>query len=242
MSTTQKPFSLKKLLGLRSISSSCRRRKLIVECLEERRLLASIHDYQVFDLNDSSAFSYYQPPTKSLLDTTAFLTSANTGKPLDIALDFLRSQTDKLQLTADDLANPRVTDMYADDDTGVTHIYLMQTLGGVDVTNAVLNVHVSQHGEVIRANSSFINAPPTGILPGHVGTLTPSEALASVAECLQLDSAGIEPMSLPARPDEGHTYFRADGMSLDLIPAKQSYFANQDGQLQPVWEFTFAHP
>ncbi len=241
MNNNRIPVSRNKLARSRNLFQ-LRKRKLLIETLEERRLLAAIHDEHSHGLADPDSLAYYQPPTTSLVDTKAFLTRPSTDQPINIALNFLRSQADKLALTADDLDAPRVTDMYTDDDTGVTHIYLMQTLEGFDVSNAVLNVHVSRAGEVISANSSFVNAPPRGIWNGNIATLLPSGALASAAEPLGLSAMDIASIALAAQPDGIQYYFQADGMSLDPIPAKQSYFANEDGQLQPAWEFVLRTP
>ncbi|KAJ1830127.1 hypothetical protein LPJ63_005130, partial [Coemansia sp. RSA 2711] len=40
--------------------------------------------------------------------------------------------------------NIRVTDIYTDAASEITHVYLVQTMDGVDITNAVANVNVSK--------------------------------------------------------------------------------------------------
>jgi hypothetical protein len=49
---------------------------------------------------------------------TSFLTGPNSGKPLDIALDYLRQNRSSMGLSAADLQDFIVTDQYISDDTG----------------------------------------------------------------------------------------------------------------------------
>ncbi|KAJ3411731.1 Fungalysin/Thermolysin Extracellular metalloproteinase 5 [Chytridiales sp. JEL 0842] len=48
-----------------------------------------------------------------------------------------------------------VTDSYTSDHNGVTHVYLVQTIDGLEVVNGVANVNVDSRGNVISFSSTF---------------------------------------------------------------------------------------
>ncbi|KAJ2880747.1 hypothetical protein IWW38_005900, partial [Coemansia aciculifera] len=55
-------------------------------------------------------------------------------------------------------SNIRVTSAYSDAASGITHIYLVQTVGGKDVANSVANVNVDSSNRVISSSHSFAPA------------------------------------------------------------------------------------
>ncbi|KAJ3113988.1 Fungalysin/Thermolysin Extracellular metalloproteinase 5 [Phlyctochytrium bullatum] len=68
-----------------------------------------------------------------------------------------------------------VTDAYTSDHNGVTHVYLVQTIDGLEVANGVANVHIDAHGRVLSFSSSFHHgeipsvetAPPAPLVFGN---------------------------------------------------------------------------
>lgn len=52
----------------------------------------------------------------------------------------------------------RVTDAYTNKDTGVSHVYVRQIAGGVDVVNGLANINIDKHGRVISSSQSFAPA------------------------------------------------------------------------------------
>ena len=48
-----------------------------------------------------------------------------------------------------------VTDSYMSEHNGLTHVYLAQTVNGIEVTNGVANVHIANDGSVLSFASSF---------------------------------------------------------------------------------------
>jgi len=53
------------------------------------------------------------------------------------ANDFIKNNATKIGLSATDLQNYRISDMYVDKLSGATMIYLQQTYKGIDVMNAI---------------------------------------------------------------------------------------------------------
>ena len=86
-----------------------------------------------------------------------FLSGPNAGEPLDIALAFIQANREALRLSASDLADIIVTDLYQTKDTGVTHIYLRQRHQGLEVASANLNINIAADGSVINLGSHFVS-------------------------------------------------------------------------------------
>jgi extracellular elastinolytic metalloproteinase len=73
-----------------------------------------------------------------------------------IAEQHVRGNLTSLGLTTDDIAEWRVSDRYSTAHNGVTHVYFLQRLGGVEVLNGIMNVNVARDGRVINVGSRFI--------------------------------------------------------------------------------------
>ena len=86
----------------------------------------------------------------------AFLTGPNQGDALDIALAYLQQASENLGLAAGDLADLAVTDRYTTRHNGVTHVYLRQRLGGIEVFGANVNINIAADGSVISMGEALI--------------------------------------------------------------------------------------
>src|SRR5436190_9868533 len=92
--------------------------RLSVEVLEERTLLNG---------------DPYLPPSYMLMNPNGLLSGPAEGQPLDIARNYLNAHAADFGLSPDDLSDSVVTSQYADDDTGITHVYLRQRVNGLEV-------------------------------------------------------------------------------------------------------------
>ncbi len=110
--------------------------------------------------------------TRSLFNPVGTLTAATPGAPLDIALDFARSNLPLLGLEAGDLDELEICDVVHSGVTGATHIYFCQKHQGLSIFNAQLHVNVSADGSILSVNNSFV--------PGLAEE--PSPALAAISE------------------------------------------------------------
>ncbi len=59
-------------------------------------------------------------------------------------------------MTEADVSDLIVTDAYTDAHNGVTHVYLRQSLGGLEVLGANMTVNVGRDGRVVYAPSAFV--------------------------------------------------------------------------------------
>jgi len=143
----------------------------------------------------------YEPPQYHLRDPGGFLSGPSTGTPLEIAVDYLKTQASELGLTAGDLDEFVVTDQYTSGHNGVTHIYLRQTHGGLEVSGADVHVNLTADGRVINVASSFLpGLDETARAPDVPLGLGASEALTRLAADLALPPVAAPQSALAAPP------------------------------------------
>ena len=122
----------------------------------------------------------YLPPQVNLFAAGGYLSAPVAGDPLQIARDYLAANTSRLGLTAADVASAVLTDRYRSDETGVTHLYFAETLGGLRVANTSLVVNVAADGRVLNVGSSFV--PHLGDGPAALAAQLPAlDAAAALA-------------------------------------------------------------
>lgn len=129
-----------------------RRGWLLLEQLEVRRLLSFIPDA-----------TDYVSPQYALLDLNGFLSEPSTAPPIDIARNYLLAHVNQLGLMPADVASASITNEVVSGPSGTTHLYLQQTLEGLAVANARLNINVAANGQIISVGSGFVSgqaAPP----------------------------------------------------------------------------------
>jgi Zn-dependent metalloprotease len=124
----------------------------------------------------------------------AFLTGPNAGEPLDIALNYIQQNVDSLGLTAADISDLAVSDLYMSQHNGVTHIYLQQRLNEIPVHNALLNINIASDGSVINLGSRLV-ADLANSVVSNEAAISQAQAVQSVAGELGLTTAGSEARS-----------------------------------------------
>src|SRR5690554_2146330 len=158
------------------------------------------------------------------------------SEALTTALDHLHASRAALGLSEADLAEVAVTDEYASRASGVTHLYLRQTVHGVEVYNARLSAHVTPEGRVVGVKSAFVpeaaraaNAPTP--------TLTPEAAVEAAARQLGLQVTDALSVLEPA--DARHRLLLSDGgVSTEAIPVQLVYFVTEEGALRLAWDLS----
>ena len=114
------------------------------ESLESRELLSSTSLG-----NDFTKFQAVAPQI-TLKAHSDFLTGPNAGAPLDIAKDYLRTNSTALGLTVQDIDALKVTNNYQSSGSKTTHIYFQQVVNGLPVVNANININIAKNCEVIN--------------------------------------------------------------------------------------------
>ncbi len=162
-----------------------------------------------------------------------FLTGPNTGDPLDIALAYLRAHTADFGLMSADLNDVVVKDRYVSKHNGVTHIYLRQRLGGIEVFNGDINVNVTQDGRIINVGTNFVHN-----LQQAVNTSTPALAAAdAIRRTAQALGMPVSQSLTPLGNDKnGVAQFSGGGVSRSSIPVRLMFQPLASGKARLAWE------
>ena len=162
------------------------------------------------------------------------LTGPRNGKPLDIALGFIKQSRERLGLSETDLLDLKVTDQYTDRHNGVTHIYLRQQMDGIEVVSAEMSTNVARDGKVINLNSSFIKELRAAAKRRNVA-LSPVQAVEAVTRHLGLTLT--EPLeTLETRAGaERETTFSKGGVSSEPMRVKLVFQPVAGNDVRLAW-------
>jgi len=165
--------------------------------------------------------------------------NAGARVPVEEVLGLVEREA--LGLSAADLAGAIVTGKHRSANNGVTHYYLRQVHGGLEIINSSLGVHLLPDGSVLRIHNQFVSG-----LAGKVQTvqptLSPEEAVLRSAEEVGLPvQASLRLVGSEAGADRA-TFFASRRLSLDEIPVRLRYLATPTGAVRLVWQVALRVP
>jgi len=171
----------------------------------------------------------------SLFNPDGYLTGPTAGDPLEIALSYLRSRASDLGVTPADFDNVAVTTNYVTDTTGITHLGFHQTLNGIEIDNAVININVASDGRILNVGGGFVANVGQFATESFVLEMDALSAVRSAAYSFGV-YATSEPTYVkgPSGIDKA-SVIAAGEISLADIPAKLEYVATPDGQVHLTW-------
>ncbi len=165
-----------------------------------------------------------------------YLTPANKLQtPLDIALTYVRRHLPALGLSSSDFENHVISDHVFTQVTGAQHYYLNQTLYGISVYNAQLQLHINRDGRLISVNNTFM---PNAEASANSATpsLTAIEAVQVFADDLGLTLNQAEAAVISTDSDNsGDTRLSVPLLSDDPINSRLQWLPIRAGQLRLVW-------
>ncbi len=155
---------------------------------------------------------------------------------LSTVLEHLNTERATLGLSEADLAEVAVTDEYTSRKSGTTHVYLRQTVNGIEVYNARTSAHVTRIGEVRAVHSTFV---PSAARAASAATpsLTPEAAVEAAAQHLDL-TLGAAPSVVEPMDERNRLLLSDAGVSLEPIPVQLVYFVTEEGALQLAWDLS----
>lgn len=199
---------------------------------------------EIGDGNENANRTFFTPESYFLRNPDGLLTGPKDGKPLDIALDFLNANAGRFALTNADLAEAKVTSMYRDEDTGITHIYFRQMVSGLEVVQADLNIHITKMGEVICVGGGFVSGLKALSEAGGLlrrPQMPADEAVRRAAAILGL-TPNSDPEIISETGDGEKLVIAAKGVSLDDIRAQLHYVPTQNGSAKLSWGLIIRTP
>ncbi|WP_188547366.1 T9SS-dependent M36 family metallopeptidase [Hymenobacter qilianensis] len=163
----------------------------------------------------------------------------NAGKKAvpQAALEHLKKNKQKLQLSDEDIANITLSSETFSKKSGVKHIYLKQQYKGIEIHNAITNISMTSNNEVVNVGDQFVKDAGKKVKESG-SSMTAEAAVAAAAK--HLNTSIKEPLSVQSREDgpDQEVVFSTGGISLESIPAKLVYQPMEDGSLRLAWEVT----
>ncbi len=163
------------------------------------------------------------------------LTGPASGPPAAIASAYLERDFARFQLSGKELEH-RVRDVVPTRHNGVTHVYLQQTVGGIDVDGAISTVNVMRDGVVLSLADAFVPEAPARI-NRSAPLIDASTAYLAAADYFKVSMARA-PQSHPARGGASqHQVFSGEALSAQPVPAELIYVREGDA-LRLAWNLT----
>ena len=125
------------------------------------------------------------------------------GEPLGpdavaVARAFVRAHAAEYGLSKADVAQLAVSSVVPTEGNGVTHVYLQQRVGSLEVSTAMLNVAVTSAGEVLRVASSAVGSAGKRA-NGATPKISDVAAARAAADALGLRVDGLVPQRRRSR-------------------------------------------
>ena len=150
------------------------------------------------------------------------LTGPSSADPLQVGLDYLRAQRGRIGLAGDDLDELSLRDRYQTRRTGITHLYLRQQLGGIDVFNAGASLATDRDGRLVVFGDRLVRRLRERSAVRQP-VLSDADAVARAAAHLGLPPAAtLVELARPGGPARA-AVFAPSGLSLDEIPVRLEY-------------------
>ena len=161
-----------------------------------------------------------------------FLTSPNSGTPLDIAQAYLNTNRTDYGLTTADLADTAVIQTYSSQ-SDFTQIEMHQRVNEIDVFNGIILINIAADGSIINLHNHFIPAAASKV------NIARPELSAEEAVYAAADHLGLMPQDLAVEEQIGGAseavVFNAAGISRNPISAKLIY-QPQERAVRLAWD------
>jgi len=183
----------------------------------QRQALAQLK--QNLDGSLTKTFDHATGVTRTLSNPVGFLTKSQPGDPVDIALEFLRSNFDLLGLQPEDINEFEITDTVKSSASGATHIYFRQKYQGLPVYNGQLQIHVNRDGRISSVTNAFI--PYLGAsLQSTRAAISAADAVSSAARYMNIPYDSPPREMAAGLGVQRKTQLAADQISMNQIQAE----------------------
>jgi len=177
---------------------------------------------------------------KKLLYTMVFLSCvlgsgdlvAQTETNLDKALRYVEQNAQKWELTESDYTGAMVSDMYTNEKTGITYIYLTQAHANIPVVNAITPIVISPQGKVMSGRHGFVKGLET-MITAETPSVTPLGAIKSTVSHLNLTASTMPALKRSNTEKNIYEFGQAD-FCHNEISVKLMYLPTDNG-VELVW-------
>ncbi len=153
--------------------------------------------------------------------------------PRETALNFLRTNHEKFNLTATDVADLKITDEFLSKNNGLTHVWLQQQHLGLPVFNGLFGLHVQKNGQVLTNGNRFVS---------HLSEKAKSVSPRISAEKslrFAMESIGFQGFEVPRvqqKINEKNYIFGTGAVSKFEIPVSLCFQPMPDGSVKLAWD------
>lgn len=175
--------------------------------------------------------------TTTLNNMVGHLTEAKPGDTKEIALAFIRENTDLLGLTSGDVSDFVIASDIVSPASSVRHIYLQQTYQGLPVYNAYLHININNDGRILSVNNGFVPNLRASF-NRNTPAISAEQAVIAAADFMGIDAGVIFP-SLVGKPGGVQQITQIDASGLAQPFKAQLMLLPVAGEARLVWNFTF---
>lgn len=152
------------------------------------------------------------------------------------AIQHLRSNLEKLNLTEADISNYRVSDEVFTKHNGVTSIYLKQRYDDIEVFNGMINVNILPSGEILSMGNKFI---PN--LAEKVNGTTPQISMEAAIEAVQskFEIETSAPILEKERISDTEATFQETGLALEPIKVRLNFQPMGEDEVRLTWNVSY---
>ena len=156
--------------------------------------------------------------------------------PMDITLQYLENNKQKLGLTSDDINDWIITDQYTSSHNNVTHTYVIQRHNGIKIHNAMVNSNVTANGDMLYLGNRFISDKASKVK-------STNSTLSSLDAVIQLGAdVGVTiPTTLAVKQAHSQTKvtYKKSNIALEPITTELVYQPMKNGDLVLAWDVYF---
>jgi Zn-dependent metalloprotease len=127
-----------------------------------------------------------------------------------------------------------ITSQYTSKSNGITHVYIRQTINGIEIFNANSALHFDKNGNIISFNNSFVNNAASNLIDSK-NEINYTKAISAVAT--QLGKIVI--FSLAKSKNLSNEYIVNDVHASSKEIKAKMYYLLKDNQLIKVWNVEF---
>lgn len=147
---------------------------------------------------------------------------------------YLNNTAKNYNLETEDLQNWVITNKYVSQKSGITHIYLRQTYGDIEVRTANAAIHVTRSGEILTMSNRFVKDLDQKIANSSSPLDAPA-ALIEMAQQMDYHQTAAVTVLEPAIGPQKEGLLKADNISIRDIKTKLMYEPLENGTFTIAW-------
>lgn len=199
----------------------------------KRAIIANPNKSTLKDMKHRSTFFSILLTAIALLFSTSALVAQDNRA---IIQDYLNEHRHEMKMQSSDVSHWVISKEYYSQSTNVTHIYIKQTLNGLEIVNGGANFNLLE-GVVFSMGNRLVHdiaQKSNDISP----SLSAEQAILAAAE--QLNIAVLEPLSVITILSATESVFDKSGISLEDIPVKLVYQYTEKDEVRLAWDLNIS--